>query len=54
MGSLRLFSVAVDTCLFACAPLTFPFNPSSFPFPLSLLLSSLCLCVWIITEASLS
>lgn len=54
MGSLRLFSVAVDTCLLACAPLTFPFNPSSFPISLSLLLSSLCLGVWITTEAPLS
>lgn len=27
-GSLRLFPVAVDTCLLARVPLTFPFNPS--------------------------
>lgn len=37
MGSLRLFSVAVDTCLLACAPpvcslLTPPASPFLFPF----------------------
>lgn len=54
MGSLRLFPVAVDTCLHACAPLKLSFNPSGLPLPLSPLLSSRCLHVWITSEAPLS